>query len=157
MIKVTGTSNVVIHREPGCFLRCLGMMLARAFQPLFVLETNGRPVKYLTPFHPSLRPRFPTFAQVEFEKFPRKFYCTTKLLSPPPMISLVDIYPRLSPFRDIFQKIPRVRKTLHSLKFSPGPRCYRSKRARHSSDQITSLVKSTGVVSTTLPPTSYAR
>ena len=96
MIKVTGTSNVVIHREPGCFLRCLGMMLARAFQSLFVLETNGRPVKYLTPFHPSLRPRFPTFAQVEFEKFPRKFYCTTKLLSPPPMISLVDIYPRLS-------------------------------------------------------------
>lgn len=58
MIKVTGTSNVVIHREPGCFLRCLGMMLARAFQALFVLETNGRPVKYLTPFHPSLRPRF---------------------------------------------------------------------------------------------------
>ena len=58
MIKVTGTSNVVIHREPGVSYVVSEWRWPGLFRALFVLETNGRPVKYLTPFHPSLRPRF---------------------------------------------------------------------------------------------------
>ena len=54
------------------------MTLARAFQALFVLETNGRPVKYLTPFHPSLRPRFSNLRESRFEKFLPKFYRATR-------------------------------------------------------------------------------
>ena len=64
------------------------MTLARAFQALFVLETNGRPVKYLTPFHPSLRPRFSNLRASRFEKFLPKFHRTTRncfvVASPPP-------------------------------------------------------------------------
>lgn len=141
----------------GCFLRCLGMMLARAFQPLFVLETNGRPVKYLTPFHPSLRPRFqPSYKSVW--EIPSKILSCNEIASPPPpspTSSTLDhsIFPLSLSLFPFPQNIPRSRETREEkawlFKGVEGKErsCLHSSskmvsRRLHSSEQITSLVKS---------------